>query len=127
MPRDRCSASPPPVKTRSPFLATIVAVPVSWHIGSTKPAATSALRSSASTTPRSFSEASGSSSTAASCARWPGRYRNATSRNASRATRRSASGATFRTSWPSNVATETWSDATLRYGVSSFASGKGST
>ena len=33
MPRERCSSSRPPVHTRWPFFPTIVAVPVSWHIG----------------------------------------------------------------------------------------------
>jgi hypothetical protein len=63
----------PPVKTRSPFFATIVAVPVSWQHRQHEAGRDSALRSSDSTTLLSLSDASGSSSTAASCARWPGR------------------------------------------------------
>ena len=40
----RNSSSLTPVQTPCPFLATIVAVPVSWHMGKTNPAATAALR-----------------------------------------------------------------------------------
>jgi len=39
MPRAIASRSPPPVRTRSPFLPFTIAVPVSWHDGSTPPAA----------------------------------------------------------------------------------------
>ena len=39
MPRAIASSSPPPVSTCWPFLPMTIAVPVSWHIGSTPPAA----------------------------------------------------------------------------------------
>ena len=43
-PRQPLLVLAPPVQTRWPFLPMIVAVPVSWHIGSSNPAATAALR-----------------------------------------------------------------------------------
>ena len=48
------ASSPPPVKTNWPFLALTIAVPVSWHIGSTPPAATAAFLSRSVATKRSF-------------------------------------------------------------------------
>ncbi len=44
-PREIASSSFPPVSTVSVRLPTTIAVPVSWHIGSTPPAETQALRS----------------------------------------------------------------------------------
>ena len=67
MPCDRCSSSRAPVQTCWPFLAMMVAVPVSWQTGSTPMAAISALRIRASATPRSLSETSGSERIAATC------------------------------------------------------------
>ena len=67
------SSSFPPVSTVSVRLPTTIAVPVSWHIGSTPPAETQALRSRSVATNRSLAEASGSSMIARSCARCDGR------------------------------------------------------
>ena len=39
MPAASAASSSPPVHTRSPFFPMTIAVPVSWHIGSTPPAA----------------------------------------------------------------------------------------
>jgi hypothetical protein len=39
IPRASAAASPPPVHTRWPFQPMTMAVPVSWHIGNTPPAA----------------------------------------------------------------------------------------
>ena len=39
MPSASAASSSPSVQTRRPFLPTTIAVPVSWHIGSTPPAA----------------------------------------------------------------------------------------
>ena len=50
MPRAIASSSPPPVSTSSPFLPFTIAVPVSWHDGSTPPAAMLAFFSSSSAT-----------------------------------------------------------------------------
>ena len=50
----------------------ITAVPVSWHMGSTPPAAMLAFCSNSVATKRSLSEASGSSRMLWSCWRWPG-------------------------------------------------------
>ena len=72
-PRAIASSSPPPVKTNWPFLALTIAVPVSWHIGSTPPAAMFAFFSRSRATKRSLSLASGSSRMLRSCCRWPGR------------------------------------------------------
>ena len=72
MPRASAASSPPPVHTRSPFLPMTIAVPVSWHIGSTPPAAILAFLSKSWATKRSLSEASASSRMARSWARWPG-------------------------------------------------------
>ena len=68
MPRAIAASSPPPVKTNWPFLPLTMAVPVSWHDGSTPPAAMYAFFSSSRATKRSLAEASGSSRMAASCA-----------------------------------------------------------
>jgi hypothetical protein len=46
-----------------------IAVPVSWHIGSTKPAEMFTFLSRSSATNRSFGEASGSSRMVRSCCR----------------------------------------------------------
>ena len=44
MPRAIAASSPPPVSTSSPFLPFTIAVPVSWHMGSTPPAAMRVLQ-----------------------------------------------------------------------------------
>ena len=54
MPREMASSSSPPVSTVSVRLPMTMAVPVSWHIGSTPPAETQALRSRSVATNRSF-------------------------------------------------------------------------
>jgi hypothetical protein len=84
-----------------------IAVPVSWHIGSTPPAAILAFFSRSSATKRSLAEASGSSRIARTCVRWLVRSRWLMSLNAVSASRRNPSGATFRISSPSNSVTET--------------------
>ena len=61
MPRAMASSSPPPVNTNWPFLPFTMAVPVSWHIGSTPPAEMQAFFSRSRATKRSLAEASGSS------------------------------------------------------------------
>jgi hypothetical protein len=104
----------------------MVAVPVSWQIGSSPFAEISALRRNARATPLSFGEASGSARIFATWSLCAGRRKNEHSRIASRATRTRADGSTFRTSLPSKVAVETPSFVTSRYFVSSFESGKGS-
>ena len=58
-PGEMASSSSPPVSTVSVRLPTTIAVPVSWHIGSTPPAATQALRSRSVATNRSLGDASG--------------------------------------------------------------------
>jgi len=50
-----------------------IAVPVSWHIGSTPPAEMLTFLSRSVATNRSFPDASGSSMILRSCARWAGR------------------------------------------------------
>ena len=79
-----------------------IAVPVSWHIGSTLPAAILAFFNRSKATKRSLAEASGSSRMARNCARWPGRSRCWQSTKACRASRVSASGATLTMRSPSN-------------------------
>ena len=49
-----CSSSRPSVSTCWPRLPITIAVPVSWHIGSTPPAAMQALRSRSPATNLSF-------------------------------------------------------------------------
>ena len=61
MPRETASSSLPPVSTVSVRLPMTIAVPVSWHIGSTPPAETQAFCSRSVATNRSFGDASGSS------------------------------------------------------------------
>ena len=56
-----CSSSWPLVSTCWPRLPITIAVPVSWHIGSTPPAAMQAFLSRSLATKRSFGEACGSS------------------------------------------------------------------
>ena len=72
-PRAMDSSSCPSVSTYRPRLPITIAVPVSWHMGSTPPAAMLALRSRSSATKRSFGEAAGSSMMLRSWARWAGR------------------------------------------------------
>ena len=104
----------------------MVAVPVSWQMGSSPRAAISALRSMASATPLSFCDASGSARIFATCSLCAGRRKNEHSRRASRAMSASAEGSTFRISLPSKVETDTPSVPRRRYFVSSFARGNGS-
>ena len=92
MPAEIAAASSPPVQTCCPFLPITIAVPVSWHIGRTLPAAILAFFKRSKATNLSFDEASGSSSIARSCARWPGRSRCWQSTKASRASRVRAAG-----------------------------------
>ena len=92
----------------------IVAVPVSWQMGSSPCAEISALRRKASATPLSLGEASGSERIFATCSLWSGRRKKESSRIASLATRSSAEGSTLRISLPSNVVTETPSFETRR-------------
>ena len=66
------ASSPPPVSTYWPFLPLTIAVPVSWHDGSTPPAAMLAFFSSSRATKRSLAEASGSSRMAAQLGQVPG-------------------------------------------------------
>ena len=96
MPRAIALSSPPPVSTSSPFLPFTIAVPVSWHDGSTPPAAMHAFFSSSSATKRSLGDASGSSRIARSCARWPGRRKCAMSNIASAVSRRERRGVDLR-------------------------------
>ena len=58
MPAESAAASSPPVHTCWPFLPMTIAVPVSWHIGSTLPAAMLAFFSRSKATNLSFAEAS---------------------------------------------------------------------
>ncbi len=92
----------------------MVAVPVSWQMGSSPFAAISAFFRNASATPLSFCDASGSARIFATCSLCDGRRKKETSRSASRATRTSAEGSTLRTSLPSKVAVETPSFVTSR-------------
>ena len=59
MPRDNASSSAPEVQTPLPFLASIIAVPVSWHIGKIPSAAICELRKRARATKRSLEEHQG--------------------------------------------------------------------
>ena len=61
MPRLMARSSSPPVSTSSPRLPMTIAVPVSWHIGSTPPAAMLAFFSRSRATNLSLADASGSS------------------------------------------------------------------
>ncbi len=114
MPAERAASSRPSVKTRWPFFADTIAVPVSWHMGSTPPAAMLAFFSSSSATKRSLSEASGSSRIFASCSRWPGRSRWLMSMKACSESISSALGSTVSTSSPRKVSTETYWSVSLR-------------
>ena len=67
MPRLSARSSSPPVSTRSPRLPITIAVPVSWHIGSTPAAAMLAFFSRSRATKRSLADASGSSRIRRSC------------------------------------------------------------
>ena len=125
-PLERYSSSRAPVHTCCPFFPTIVAVPVSWQNGRMKLAATSALRSIATATPRSLGDASGSDRIAATFSLWEGRRRKETSRIAWFARNASPSGSTFSISFPPNFAAETCSFVRRRYFVVSFPSGNGS-
>jgi hypothetical protein len=114
------------VKTNWPFFALTIAVPVSWHIGRTPPAAIDAFLSRSRATNRSLSLASGSSSTRRSWARWAGRRKWAMSCIAVAVRRVRASGSTRR-NVPAGVSNvETPSVVTSRYGVSSGPRGSSS-
>jgi hypothetical protein len=91
-----------------------MAVPVSWHIGSTPPAAMLAFFRSSSATYLSLAEASPSSRIERSWARWPGRSRWEMSWKAWAVSKVSASGSTVSTSRPLNLVTPTWSEESLR-------------
>ena len=120
------ASSPPPVNTNWPFLPLTIAVPVSWHIGSTPPAAMVAFLSRSRATKRSLSLASGSSSTLRSWARWSARRKWAMSCIAAAVSAVIALGSTLR-NVPSGVSNvETPSVVTRRYGVSSGPSGRSS-
>ena len=70
-----CSSSRPSVSTCWPRLPITMAVPVSWHMGSTPPAAMHAFLSRSRATYRSFGEACGSSRMDRSWRRCAGRSR----------------------------------------------------
>ena len=72
-PSEMASASSAPVTTPSDFLPITIAVPVSWHIGSTPPAEMLTFLSRSSATNRSLPDASGSSMIRRSWARCAGR------------------------------------------------------
>ena len=82
IPFERKASSLQPVHTRWPFLATTVAVPVSWQKGSSNWAAISAFRSMARATPRSLGVASGSERILATISLCFGRSKKETSRRA---------------------------------------------
>ena len=115
------ASSPPPVNTHWPFFALTIAVPVSWHIGSTPPAAIAAFFSRSRATKRSLSLASGSSSTLRSWARWAGRRKWAMSCIASAVSRVIAAGSTLRNgpAGVSNVDTPVGRDQPVRRRVRS--------
>ena len=103
MPAESAAASSPSVQICWPFLPMTIAVPVSWHIGSTLPAAILAFFKRSNATNLSLAEASGSSRIARSWARWPGRNRWAESIKAWRARSVRASSATLTMRRPSNA------------------------
>ena len=106
-----------------PFLPMTIAVPVSWHMGRTPPAAMQAFLSRSSATKRSLADASGSSRILRSCCRCAGRRKWAMSCIASdvRRVRTLPSTSTNRRPPASNV--ETPSLVMRRYSVSSGPSG----
>ena len=99
------------------------AVPVSWHIGSTRPAEMQAFFNKSSATNRSFADASGSSRIARNCAKCPGRNKCDTSLNAWNANSLSASGLTRNTICPSHDPVLTPAMSSLRHGTSLGPSG----
>ena len=120
------SSSPPPVNTNCPFLPLIIAVPVSWHMGKTPPAAMLAFFSRSRATNRSLSLASGSTMMLASCCKWLARSRCAMSRMACSVSLMIAAGSTLR-NVPSLVSkVETPSFPKKRYCVSSAPRGSSS-
>src|SRR5689334_7494954 len=123
MPREMASSSSPPVSTVSVRLPTTIAVPVSWHIGSTPPAETHALRNRSTATNRSLGDASGSSTIARSCARCAGRSRCWMSRTASRTRAVMVVGAISRNVRPAASTTVPGGSGRRRYSVSSGPSG----
>ena len=123
MPREMASSSLPPVSTVSVRLPMTIAVPVSWHIGSTPPAATQALRSRSVATNRSLGDASGSSTIARSWARCAGRSRCWMSFTASRTSAVSVAGSISRNVRPAASTTVPGGSDRRRYSVSSGPSG----
>ena len=114
MPAEIAAASSPSVQTCWPFLPMTIAVPVSWHIGNTRPAAILAFFNRSKATNLSFDEASGSSRIARNEARCPGRSRWALSAKAWAASRVNASGSTLTMRRPSKSPVATWSPVSLR-------------
>ena len=92
----------------------MIAVPVSWHIGSTPPAAMLAFFRKSKATNLSLSEASGSSTMCFSEARCAGRSRWLMSMKAASESARSASRDTTSMSRPITVSTRTPSAVILR-------------
>jgi hypothetical protein len=95
-------------------LPITIAVPVSWHIGRTPPAAMFAFFRRSRATKRSLGEASGSSRIRVSCRRWAGRSQWAMSRNAVRVRSVSASGSTWRKVCPAASIVDTPSEPSER-------------
>ena len=92
----------------------MIAVPVSWHIGSTPPAAMLAFLRKSKATNLSLSDASGSSTIDFRLLRCAGRNRCEMSMNAASASARSASRSTTSMSRPMIFSTRTPADVILR-------------
>ncbi len=122
-PRAIADSSPPLVSTCWPRLPITIAVPVSWHIGSTPAAAMFAFLSRSRATNLSFGDASGSSRMLRSWRRWAGRRKCAMSCIASLVSAVSAAGSTWRKRRPPASKAETPSLVSSRYSVSSGPSG----
>ena len=123
MPAASAASSSIPVQTSSPFLPNTIAVPVSWHMGRTPPAATLAFLSSSQATKRSLSEASGSSRIDASCARCPGLRKWEMSRKAAKARPPRVSAPTRNSVRPPTDVVSTSRSSRRRHGVLSAARG----
>ena len=106
-PSASAASSSPSVKTSRPFLPMMIAVPVSWHIGSTPPAAMLAFLRKSKATNLSLSEASGSSTMDLARRDAPGRSRWLMSMNAASESARIASRETTSMSRPMMVSTRT--------------------
>ena len=96
---------------------------MSWHIGSTPPAAIAAFFNRSSATNRSLGLASGSSRMARNCAKWPGRSRWEVSWKASNASSVSACASTCSTVLPSHTLLRTPAMSRRRHGVSRSPTG----